>query len=281
VVIDGGYRRLESASRASLRTILAPAPRRPDDFAALRDGPGPAPDACGSCGKHLRGLRPPGLGRAVRSSAAGEDGELSFAGQFDTVLNVAGPAVPEAWKKVVMSRFSPRAVFYRRAAGLAEVDTPMAVLVQRMVRARASGVLYTRRPDDPKAPALLVAAGRGLGPEVSEGTASADELVVSRASPHRVGARRIARKPVRIEAAREGGLARVEVAVEEQTEAAISDEDVARLAAAGLEIERYWRAPGHRVGLDGEDRLFVLQARPPGGEGGSTGAGRRAAARGL
>jgi pyruvate,water dikinase len=255
-----------------LRTILAPARLdAPDDFdrrcamaqELVREARVPpaveaaihsAYDACNL---------PPAEGVAVRSSAAGEDGELSFAGQFETVLNVPAAGIVEAWKTVVVSRFAPRAVFYRRAAGLAEVDTPMAVLVQRMVRARASGVLYTRRPEDPKGAALLITAGRGLGPEVSAGTASADELVVLRGSPDRVVERRIARKPARLEAAMGGGLAQVAVAVEEQPRASINDEDAARLARAGLDIERYFGVPQDiEWALDADDRLFILQARP-------------------
>ena len=92
----------------------------------------------------LASLGDSGEGVAVRSSAAGEDSEISFAGQFESFLNVRGPDVVEAWKKVVRSRFAPRAVFYRRALGIAEVDTPMSVLVQRMVRPRSSGGRHER-----------------------------------------------------------------------------------------------------------------------------------------
>ncbi|HXZ76937.1 MAG TPA: TIGR02186 family protein, partial [Streptosporangiaceae bacterium] len=204
-----------------------------------------------------------GEGVAVRSSAAGEDSELSFAGQFETILNVFAAGLPEAWKQVVVSRFSPRAVFYRRAAGLAEVDTPMAVLVQRMVQARASGVLYTRQPDDPKGPVLLITAGRGLGPDVSVGIASADEFVVSRGAPHRILARHIARKPARLVGAESGGLIQVAVEATEQLQAAITDEEAVQLAETALGIERYFGAAQDiEWVLDVDGRVFILQARP-------------------
>jgi pyruvate, water dikinase len=274
VVTTEAYREFVEAEdlASKLRTILAPARLdAPDDFRRrcemaqdlVRQARVPPAVVAAIHSAYRASGVPPGEGVAVRSSAAGEDGELSFAGQFETVLNVPAAGVVEAWKKVVVSRFSPRAVFYRRAAGLAELDTPMAVLVQHMVRARASGVLYTRRPDDPKGPALLITAGRGLGPEVSAGTASADELVVLRGSPDRIVERRIARKPARIEAAEGGGLAQVAVEVEEQPQASIGDEDATRLAKAGLDIERYFGGPQDiEWTLDCEDRLFILQARP-------------------
>jgi len=274
VVTTEAYRELlETEGLASeLRTILAPARLdAPDDFRRrcemvqelVHQARVPEAVVAAIHAAFCAAKVPAGEGVAVRSSAAGEDGELSFAGQFDTVLNVPERGVPEAWKKVVVSRFSPRAVFYRRAAGLAEVDTPMAVLVQRMVRARASGVLYTRRPDDPKGPALLITAGRGLGPDVSAGTASADELVVSRGTPQRVVERHIARKPARIVAAVGGGLAQLEEEAEEQPQAAVSDEEALRLAAAGLEIERYFGGPQDiEWAIDAQSHLFILQARP-------------------
>ncbi len=202
-------------------------------------------------------------GLAVRSSASGEDSELSFAGQFETVLNVPPRDLPAAWKKVIVSRFSPRAVFYRRAAGLAEVDTPMAVLIQRMVMARASGVLFTRRPEDPKASALLITAVGGLGPDVSAGIASADEFVVSRSLPHRIVERRIARKAERLVGAGGGGLAQLMVDVEAQLQASIADEEAVQLAEAGLSLERYFgSAQDIEWAFDAEGRLFILQARP-------------------
>ncbi|MGD0267070.1 MAG: TIGR02186 family protein [Candidatus Methylomirabilota bacterium] len=255
-----------------LRTVLAPARLdAPDDFRRrcelaqdlIREArvPPAVVEAIHTAAR-ASGI-PVGEGVAVRSSAAGEDSELSFAGQFETVLNVPESGVPGAWKRVVVSRFSPRAVFYRRAAGLAEVDTPMAVLVQRMVRARASGVLFTRRPDDPKASVLLITAVRGLGPEVSAGIASADEFVISRGSPHRILDRHIARKPAHLVGAEGGGLTQLALEAEEQGQAAIPDEEALRLAETALGIERYFGgAQDIEWTIDGDGELFILQARP-------------------
>jgi pyruvate,water dikinase len=163
---------------------------------------------------------------------------------------------------VVASRYSPRAVFYRRTAGLADVDTPMAVLVQRMVPARAAGVLFTRRPDEPKGRVLLVHAATGLGPDVATGIASADELLVSRAPPHEVVERRIAPKRARLVAAEGGGLATVALGALDQLRPAITDAEAAELAQAGLAAERYFGAPQDlEWAISQEGRLCLLQAR--------------------
>ena len=72
---------------------------------------------------------------AVRSSAVGEDTASSFAGQYHTELNVSRDNLIEAYKKVIASRFSLRAVQYRRRYGFEEGDTPMGAACLQMVDA--------------------------------------------------------------------------------------------------------------------------------------------------
>ncbi len=274
VVTTEAYREfLEAEGLAGkLRTVLAPARLdAPDDLRRrcelaqelVREARVPPAVVAAIREAHRASGFPATDGMAVRSSASGEGSELSFAGQFETFLNVPAAGLVEAWKEVVASRFSPRAVFYRRAAGVAEVDTPMAVLVQRMVPAQASGVLFTRRPDEPGGSALLITAVRGLGPDVSAGIASADQFAISRSAPDRILERRIARKPARLVSAEGGGLARLAIGTDEQLEASLADEEAVALAAAALAIERYFGdAQDVEWVLDGERQLFILQARP-------------------
>ncbi len=257
---------------SKLRAVLAPARLdAPDDFRrrcelaqgliehasvppALVEAISTAWSACGFAAAE---------GAAVRSSASGEDSELSFAGQFESVLNVPLAGVADAWKAVVRSRFAPRAVFYRRAAGLAEVDTPMAVIVERMVPARASGVLFTRQPNDPKAPLMLLTSVYGLGADASVGTASADQLAVSRRAPHAVLERRLARKGERLVGTDGGGVSRAEVEPDAQLQASVTDPEAAKLAAQALAIEDYFGRPQDlEWTIDAEGTVWILQARP-------------------
>src|ERR1051326_7120173 len=85
---------------------------------------------------------------AVRSSATAEDlPDASFAGQQDTFLDVRGPdAVVDAVQKCWQSLFTERAVAYRRDRSIPDDGVAMAVVVQRMVAAEASGVLFTVHP---------------------------------------------------------------------------------------------------------------------------------------
>ena len=89
----------------------------------------------------------PGISFAVRSSAVAEDSAYaSFAGEFETVLDVhTNPAIKDAIKSVYNSRFSDRVQSYSRAKGLEE-NQPIAVVVQRLIRADISGILFTADP---------------------------------------------------------------------------------------------------------------------------------------
>ena len=87
---------------------------------------------------------------ALRSSAVSEDGKVSFAGQFSSELGVGPDQVLMAYKRVLASRYAPKAVTYRILHGLADEEVPMAVLMMPMVDAQAAGVMYTRDPDQCK-----------------------------------------------------------------------------------------------------------------------------------
>ncbi|MBU0910345.1 MAG: PEP/pyruvate-binding domain-containing protein, partial [Proteobacteria bacterium] len=105
---------------------------------------------------------------AVRSSGVDEDGERSFAGQFQSFLDVQAGEVATACMRVMASRFSQRVCRYLEHGTPAEA-APMAVLVQPMVKARASGVLYTRDPNNPAAETLVLSAVTGGGENLVAG----------------------------------------------------------------------------------------------------------------
>jgi len=118
---------------------------------------------------------------AVRSSAVAEDAPgASFAGLHDSVLGVAdAPAVREAYRRVLASLHSERAVAYRRTVGQHADGALMAVLVQPLVRADlggVAGVVFSRDPDRPTASAwdpgaVVIEAVAGLGDAVVGGSA--------------------------------------------------------------------------------------------------------------
>ncbi len=127
------------------------------------------------------------LGRgtvAVRSSATLEDGaDASFAGLQETMLDVEGEAaVADAVERCWLSLHSDRAKAYRGQKKIDEQNLAMAVVVQRLVPAEVSGVLFTRDPLDPEGQLLLIEAAWGLGDAVVSGRVTPDRFRVHRES---------------------------------------------------------------------------------------------------
>jgi pyruvate,water dikinase len=118
---------------------------------------------------------------AVRSSAAGEDSAAaSYAGQYETVLDVEGaPALRAAVKSCLRSLESRRAASYREDQS-AQPSPRMSVVVQKMVDARAAGVLFTANPVNARRDQLVLDAVRGLGEALVSGRAVPDHWVLSR-----------------------------------------------------------------------------------------------------
>lgn len=124
------------------------------------------------------------LGRgavAVRSSAADEDGEgASFAGQHDTILGVRGiDALRDAIERCLASLHSTHATAYR-AARTDESAARMSVVVQRMVDARAAGVVFSADPVSARRDRVVVDLVSGLGDALVSGHVTPDHFLLDR-----------------------------------------------------------------------------------------------------
>jgi len=204
----------------------------------------------------------PHLKFAVRSSAIGEDGELSFAGLHDTVLGVNPSDVPTAYKQVLASLFSSRAIAYRRSHGENLSSALMAVGCLKMVPATASGVLYTLDPNEPGTNTLIVTAVHGLGKLVVEGEARADRFVLSRSPPHGIISCEITDKKEMYDVARGGGVHLVSAEPSRRKDPAVSEKFLQELARKALRIERYMKAPQDiEWAQDENGNVVFLQAR--------------------
>lgn len=196
---------------------------------------------------------------AVRSSAANEDGLVaSAAGQYETVLAVREPsavleAVLTCWSSVRSDRVAEYRTHARHASGPG--DPPMAVLVQRLVDAEASGVIFT--PGD-ASESTRIEASWGLGPSVVEGTITPDTYEVT------VGGRMnrtIAEKQTRLDRDT-NGLARRPVPESQRAHPALDHAAVLELAAAGKEIATLLGSPQDIEWAIADGRIWILQSRP-------------------
>lgn len=112
---------------------------------------------------------------AVRSSSREEDGKtLSFAGQFDTFLNVAATDVFEHAAKVYRSAENERSRTYRASRGVSDHKIVPAVLVQRMIDADSAGVAFAADPVSGDTNVAVVAAIAGNGESLVSGEGQGD-----------------------------------------------------------------------------------------------------------
>jgi pyruvate,water dikinase len=174
---------------------------------------------------------------AVRSSACVEDSqEASYAGQQDTFLQIQGAA--EVCRRVVdcwASFFSQRALFYRAQKGSLD-DLGIAVVVQRMVQAEKSGVLFTVDPVQRRRDRLIVEAVFGLGEQVVSGSVTPDHYVLDR----------------------RGALARCHLV----NGGVLDQEELAELVRLGHVLEERFGCPQDVEWAIAGGVLYLLQSRP-------------------
>lgn len=170
---------------------------------------------------------------AVRSSAAVEDsGSHSFAGQFQTLLNVPAIDVPAAAAEVWLSAGTSHA--YAAGTGISN-SGGMAVIVQEMVAATAAGVAFSANPvtaiDE-----VAISAVPGLGDKLVDGSANADTYIV-----------------------RAGSVINRTL---QANEAVLTDAQILEVAALALKAQTHFGAPQDIEFAFGNQQLYILQSRP-------------------
>ncbi len=201
---------------------------------------------------------------AVRSSAEEEDNEYSFAGQFETVLNVplTRKTVEEAYREVVASLYTPKAAAYQKSAGYDIGNAKMAVACLVMVDAMASGVAYS---SDPSADGdtLIINATWGLGTSIVEGQTDADLYRIKKHPEFSVITKKIGNKSSMVTANAGGGTITVSVPDELVEQSSLADNQVHDVAEQAMLIEQYFRKPVDiEWAIDKEGAVVILQARP-------------------
>jgi len=211
-----------------------------------------------------RAQRPSGaaLRVSLRSSAIGEDSDLSFAGQYLTRLNVSEDRLIYAYKEIVASLYTARGIAYRLQKGIRDEDVPMSVACLAMVDSLASGVIYSRHPFNPLVDHLVITAVWGLGPYAVDGTISPDRYEVAKTPGFPVLEAHISVKPVQLVADPAGDTKEIPVPLEDQERPCLSPEQMRILAEYAVKLEEHFRCPQDiEWSLDRDGRLLVLQTR--------------------
>lgn len=205
----------------------------------------------------------PSLHVSMRSSAIGEDSELSYAGQYRTILNVSAPNLIQAYKDIVASLYTPRAVSYRLNKGIRDEDTAMSVACLEMVDSRASGVMYSHHPFNVMDDNILINAVWGLGPYAVDGVITPDTYQVAKDKDLTILKSRVSHKPVQLVRKKDEGLQEIPVPPENQDQPCLSSEQIKILACLALKLEEHYRCPQDvEWARDRRGRLLVLQTRP-------------------
>jgi phosphoenolpyruvate synthase/pyruvate phosphate dikinase len=235
------------------------------DPAQPADAPLPAPLAIALTAAyetlaHRCGI--PDVPVAVRSSALDEDGDLaSFAGQHETELNLVGiEAVLEAVARCWASGHTERALAYRRQQGLGLKEVRLAVVVQQLVLADVSAVLFSANPMTNDCEEVVVTASWGLGESLVSGTVTPDTWVVRKRDltviEEQVGAKE------RMTVALDGGTREVPVPRLLRKRVTLTKAQVVELVKLAGKLEAKMGWPVDVEAAYADECLYLLQCRP-------------------
>jgi pyruvate, water dikinase len=201
---------------------------------------------------------------AVRSSATAEDtGDFSFAGMFESFLNVRGEAelldrVRACWA----STFSARVLFYRVKRGF-PIEMPVAVVVQRLVESEKSGVMFTADPATHDRTRIVVEAAWGFGEVVVGGQLVPDRYVLEKSSLRVLESRVNEKDFMLIRDANKDTLRVVNLVGDARATARVlSDVELRQLGELAVKAEEHYGVPQDlEFAITGQS-IFLTQTRP-------------------
>ncbi len=200
---------------------------------------------------------------SLRSSAIGEDSELSFAGQYQSCLNVSRDDIILKYKEVIASLFTPRAISYRHHMGISFEEAAMSVGCLEMIPAKAGGVIYTRHPFRLMENSLIIHATWGLGALVVDGSVAPDTFEVSKTNPPVLLKSVISHKEKRLVTLPDGNLSETGVDPDLQDAASLSEEQALVLTDYAMKLEAHYQMPQDiEWAIDADGRPVILQTRP-------------------
>ena len=216
----------------------------------------------------------PGVDVAVRSSATTEDSsEASFAGQYESYLNVSGESeIIEKWRRCVASMFTERSVGYHLENKMHPLDSSIGVVVMKMARSdkACSGVMFTIDPDSGHDGVVHIGSSYGLGELVVQGIVSPDTFTVwkkgLKMGKYPIVYRTLGSKEQMMVYNEEvsNEVQTVPVSIDDRKKWSLDSTEITNLAKMGLVIEDYFERPMDiewaKDGISGD--LFIVQARP-------------------
>ena len=209
---------------------------------------------------------------AVRTSGVAEDtAGASFAGQFETYLNISGEKkLLEAVNKSIASTFTDRAIAYREEKGFSQLKLGLSVGVQKMVRSdlASSGIIFTLDTESGFKNIVLVNSIWGVGEMIVKGKITPDQFYVFKPTLKEgykpIIIKNLGRKTKKYVFSPSGGLKEVQVLPKDQSKFSLSDKEILTLSRWAILIEEHYNCPQDiEWAKDGKTgRLFIVQSRP-------------------
>lgn len=207
---------------------------------------------------------------AVRSSATAEDlPGASFAGQQETYLNVSGGKdLVQKTVKCWSSLFTPRAIFYRTRKGFKHEQVLISVGVQKMVNAKAAGVMFTINPVTGEPNQIVIEGNWGLGESVVSGSVTPDDYILDKKTL-KIIEKQIQKKTVEyVKDPKTGKTIHADVPAKRQMQPCLTDKEIAKLAELAKRIEKHYGGQPQDIewaidkDLSFPENIFIVQSRP-------------------
>lgn len=176
---------------------------------------------------------------AVRSSINIEDGgRFSFAGQFESFLNIELKDLYTAIKKCWAATFSKRVLLYVLSNNLLPQFLRPAVIIQKVISADKSGVVFTKNPNSGKKKELLIEAVKGSADKLVDGSMSPEKVIIDKLSLNFFQAPDVLSKNL------------------------LSLREIQALSRIAIEIESIYGCPQDIEWAIAAKQIYILQARP-------------------
>ncbi|MGB9743204.1 MAG: phosphoenolpyruvate synthase [Minisyncoccales bacterium] len=209
---------------------------------------------------------------AIRTSGVAEDSPTtSFAGQFETYLNIRGEKnLLEAIKKCIMSTFTDRAIAYRDKHKIDQLKFALSVGVMKMVRSDigSAGIIFTLDTETGFPNIVVINSVFGLGEMIVKGRVTPDEFLVFKPTLEKgcpaIIRKDLGRKTKKYIYNKQGGVKEVDVPLKDQLKFSLTDEEILTLAKWAVIIEKHYNYPQDiEWAKDGQTgQLFIVQSRP-------------------
>ena len=197
---------------------------------------------------------------AVRSSGVGEDSSsAAFAGVHETYLNIRGllqvvKSVAQCWA----SAGSPTALHYRHRQAIEDEQIMIAVVVQQLIPAEVSAVVFSANPVTGSRDEIMINASWGLGESIVGGTVTPDTYLVRK--PNIIMVRDVADKECMTVLA-DHGTNEVEVPPNKRQVPSLTDEQILEMARLAENLEQKMGWPVDIECAYHEGQLYLLQCR--------------------